>query len=36
MKAVPEMEVINSFVAGVKLAMPGMQQRLKRFNKKKR
>ncbi|KAK9841572.1 hypothetical protein WJX74_008143 [Apatococcus lobatus] len=36
MKAVPEMESINCFVGGVKLAMPGMQQRLKRFSKKRR
>ena len=35
MKAVPEMETINCFVGGVKLAMPGMQQRLKRFKKKR-
>ncbi|KAK9857575.1 hypothetical protein WJX84_011908 [Apatococcus fuscideae] len=35
MKAVPEMEAINCFVGGVKLAMPGMQQRLKRFKKKR-
>lgn len=35
MKAVPEMETVNCFVGGVKLAMPGMQQRLKRFKKKR-